>query len=153
MDAVAGAGAFTAMGDLVARLEDLSALTEEGAFGRLLEVAERCRNITKKADGAADRVDPALLSEPAELALHEAWETVRGSLPDEPARLGREDASRLASALGEPLHRFFDEVFVNAEDAAVRGNRLALLLAVDAALLRFADLCRIAKPAPEDSPS
>ena len=64
-------------------------------------------------------------------------------MPAAPAPLSRDDVSRVAAAIADPLHRFFADVFVNAEDLAVRANRLALLRDIDAALLRFADLCRI----------
>jgi len=51
----------------------------------------------------------------------------------------------VAAELSEPLHTFFEEVFVNAEEPEIRANRHALLREIDAALLRFADLCRIVK--------
>ncbi len=39
-------------------------------------------------------------------------------------------ALRACLALAAPLERFFDEVLVMADDSAVRGNRLRLLLDV-----------------------
>jgi glycyl-tRNA synthetase beta chain len=147
-DHVEAVRAWTTVGAFRSRLADLKALAADASFGRLLEVAERCRNITKKAEPAeatgAD-VESALLAEPAERALAEVWFGVRKSLPAAPAALSRDDAARVAHALAEPLHRFFAEVFVNAEDAAVRRNRLALLRQIDGELQRFADLCRIQK--------
>ena len=134
---------WTSVGEFRARLEDLKSLSGDGGFNRLLEVAERCRNITKKADASPAAIDAALLAEPAEKALAEAWQGVRGSLPAAPSPLSRADVSRVAAGVADPLHRFFAEVFVNAEDPRVRGNRLALLRDIDATLQRFADLCRI----------
>jgi glycyl-tRNA synthetase beta chain len=132
-------------GGLRTRLEDLGALAELDAFGRLLEVAERCRNITKKSDAPAAAVRPDLLTEPAEQALFEIWRPLRAALPAAPAPLARADVEKIAATLAAPLHRFFDEVFVNDERADVRTNRHALLREIDAALLRFADLCRIVR--------
>ncbi len=51
----------------------------------------------------------------------------------------------IADAVAEPLHAFFEEVFVNAEDPALRTNRLTLLTQIDEALLRFCDLCRVVR--------
>ena len=131
--------------DLLRRLEDLASLATAPGYDRLLEVAERCRNITKKSDTSEQQVREELLAEDAERALHAAWVPVRSALPPAPEPLSRQDAERLAAELAEPLHTFFEEVFVNADDPALRGNRHALLREIDGALLRFADLCRIVR--------
>lgn len=136
-------GTVTTLGGVESRLADLEGLAGRPSFPRLLEVAERCRNITRKADGAADRVSPDLLQEPAEKALFEAWRPLRDALPAAPSALAGGHAAALADGLATPLHRFFEEVFVNADDEAVRGNRLALLCEIDRAFLRFADLCAV----------
>ena len=142
VDALAG---YATIGDLVERVQDLAALAAAEGFPRLLEVAERCRNITKKSDAPDVAIDVALLCEDAETALHDVWAALSATLPAVPAPLSRADAVRIAGELAEPLHRFFEEVFVNAEDPALRANRHAMLRQIDAALLRFADLCRIVK--------
>lgn len=134
---------WRSVGEIRSRLGDLKSLAEEASFNRLLEVAERCRNITKKADPTDAAVSEKLLAEPAEKALFAAWSKVRATLPAAPGPLSRDDVSRVAAAIADPLHRFFADVFVNAEDLAVRANRLALLRDIDSTLLRFADLCRI----------
>ena len=48
------------------------------------------------------------------------------------------------AALKAPVDAFFDGVMVNAEDAALRANRLALLGALHAAMNRVADLSKLA---------
>jgi glycyl-tRNA synthetase beta chain len=131
------------VGEFRSRLDDLKSLQSDAAFARLLEVAERCRNITKKADPSPPDIRPQLLVEAAEKALFAAWRDVRGKVPAAPLPLSRNDVARIAAAIADPLHEFFAKVFVNADDPAVRGNRLALLREIDATLLRFADLCRI----------
>lgn len=89
---------------------------------------KRIRNILRKAEGAIPvMVDTSLLREPAEEALAEA---VEGAIGDTDAALHRHDyvavLSRLA-LLRPQVDAFFDGVMVNAEDAALRANRLALL--------------------------
>jgi glycyl-tRNA synthetase beta chain len=48
------------------------------------------------------------------------------------------------AALKAPVDAFFDGVMVNADDAALRNNRLALLGGLHAAMNRVADLSRLA---------
>ncbi|MBJ6985184.1 glycine--tRNA ligase subunit beta [Luteimonas sp. MC1750] len=89
---------------------------------------KRIRNILRKADGVvAEDVDTALLVEPAERALSTAVEAAwseagpaldRGDYVAALARLAR---------LRPEVDAFFDAVMVNAEDPALRNNRLALL--------------------------
>ena len=89
---------------------------------------KRIRNILRKAEGAIPgMVDPALLAEPAESELAEA---VEAAIDDSNASLHHKDyvsvLARLAR-LRPQVDAFFDAVMVNAEDPALRGNRLALL--------------------------
>ena len=49
----------------------------------------------------------------------------------------------LAGVRGD-VDAFFDKVLVNAEDLAVRGNRLALLTGLERLLNRVADISRLA---------
>ena len=48
------------------------------------------------------------------------------------------------AALKAPVDDFFDKVMVNAEDPALRANRLALLGQLHAAMNRVADLSKLA---------
>ena len=105
-----------------------------GSFAQLPEAAalaaanKRIGNILKKADIAIPAMeDAALLREPAELALAEA---VEAAYADTGQALAQGDyvtvLTRLA-LLRTPVDAFFDAVMVNAEDPAIRANRLALL--------------------------
>ena len=89
---------------------------------------KRIRNILRKAEGAIPgMIDPALLAEPAESELAEA---VEAAIDDSNASLHQKDyvsvLNRLAR-LRPQVDAFFDAVMVNAEDPALRANRLALL--------------------------
>ncbi|MBH1450083.1 glycine--tRNA ligase subunit beta [Stenotrophomonas maltophilia] len=89
---------------------------------------KRIRNILRKAEGDIPaQIDPALLQEDAERALAEA---VTAAIDDTGASLHQKDyvavLARLAR-LRPQVDAFFDGVMVNAEDPALRGNRLALL--------------------------
>ncbi len=89
---------------------------------------KRIGNILKKADIAIPAMeDPALFAEPAERALGEA---VEAALDDTTAALRQHDYVRVLNrlALVRPqVDAFFDQVMVNADDAAIRANRLTLL--------------------------
>jgi glycyl-tRNA synthetase beta chain len=51
---------------------------------------------------------------------------------------------RELAALRQPVDAFFDQVMVNAEDARLRANRLALMATLHAAMNRVADLSKLA---------
>jgi glycyl-tRNA synthetase beta chain len=134
------------------RLSDVSArLAAVRAFAALPEAAslaaanKRVGNILKKVEGTVEAtVDPALLREPAEVALDAALSTVSAKA-DLEFRSGHLEASLLAlAALRTPVDAFFDTVMVNAEDPALRANRLGLLATLHAAMNRVADLSKLA---------
>ncbi|PMR86232.1 glycine--tRNA ligase subunit beta [Xanthomonas arboricola] len=89
---------------------------------------KRIRNILRKVEGEIPGdIDTSLLREPAEEALAEAVEAAIGDTGD---ALHRHDyvavLARLAR-LRPQVDAFFGGVMVNAEDAQLRANRLALL--------------------------
>ena len=105
-----------------------------GTFAQLPEAEalaaanKRIRNILRKAEGEIPgQIDPSLLREPAESELAEA---VVAAIDDTNVALAQKDyvsvLGRLAR-LRPQVDAFFDGVMVNAEDPALRGNRLALL--------------------------
>jgi glycyl-tRNA synthetase beta chain len=106
---------------------------------------KRIANILKKSEAApATAVDATRLVEPAEQVLHAALKTVR-PIADALFDKGEYAASlRELAALKAPVDAFFDSVLVNADDAALRANRLALLAALHAAMNRVADLSKLA---------
>ena len=135
-----------------ARLADVTArLAAVRAFAALPEAAalaaanKRVGNILKKADGAvATHVDVELLNELAEAALHAALLDVQTSA-DMAFDQGDYTASlQTLAALRAPVDAFFDTVLVNADDPALRANRLGLLARLHAAMNRVADLSKLA---------
>jgi glycyl-tRNA synthetase beta chain len=123
------------------------------AFAALPEAAslaaanKRVGNILKKSEGAADRgasVNTALLKEPAEAALYEALQSVAPRAEAAFAAGDYTGSLQALAALKAPVDDFFDHVMVNAEDPALRANRLALLGVMHAAMNRVADLSKLA---------
>jgi glycyl-tRNA synthetase beta chain len=119
-----------------------AALPESAA---LAAANKRIGNILKKSDAAGSAaVDPARLVEPAERALAGALTNVK-PLADSLFDNGEYTASlRELAVLRAPVDAFFDGVMVNADDPALRANRLALLATLHAAMNRVADLSRLA---------
>ncbi|HJR73957.1 MAG TPA: glycine--tRNA ligase subunit beta [Luteimonas sp.] len=114
--------------DFELRLTAISEFAKLPEAEALAAANKRIRNILKKAEGAIpDTVDAKLFSESAERELHEA---VTQAVADTDDTLAKRDyvavLGRLAR-LRPQVDAFFDGVMVNADDAAVRGNRLALL--------------------------
>jgi glycyl-tRNA synthetase beta chain len=105
-----------------------------GQFAQLPEAEalaaanKRINNILKKADIAIPHeIDRNLLTDPAEAALAEAVEAAIG---DTDEALHRHDYVRVLGRMAQlrpQVDAFFDGVMVNADDPAIRANRLALL--------------------------
>ncbi|MBC7956713.1 MAG: glycine--tRNA ligase subunit beta, partial [Cytophagales bacterium] len=121
------------------------------AFALLPEAAalaaanKRIGNILKKSEGAGEaKVSNALLKEPAEVALHDALTNIAPQAEQAFERGDYAASLQALAALKTPVDTFFDKVMVNAEDPALRANRLGLLAQLHAAMNRVADLSKLA---------
>ena len=126
----------------LAAVREFAALPEAPA---LASANKRVGNILKKAEGdVPGGVDATWLKEPAEQALVNALAQT-APIADAAFEAGDYTASlRALAALKAPVDAFFDSVMVNAEEPALRRNRLALLAALQRAMNRVADLSRLA---------
>jgi glycyl-tRNA synthetase beta chain len=131
--------------DLPARLAALRQFAELPEAPALAAANKRVGNILKKSEGSAGaEVRSALFGEAAETALHAALQGV-AKKADAAFDAGDLAGSLQAlAALKAPVDDFFDQVMVNAEDPALRANRLALLGQLHAAMNRVADLSKLA---------
>ncbi|HIP06311.1 MAG TPA: glycine--tRNA ligase subunit beta, partial [Mariprofundaceae bacterium] len=92
---------------------------------------KRIANILKKAGDVATDIDETLLQEDAEKVLFAALTNAETNFPETPkAQLD------VLAGLREPVDAFFDGVMVMADDAAIKGNRLALLARLRSLFLR-----------------
>ncbi|MFN9746761.1 MAG: glycine--tRNA ligase subunit beta [Betaproteobacteria bacterium] len=132
-------------GEIPRRLAAVRAFAALPEAAALAAANKRVGNILKKAEGALPgTVDAALLREAAEQALATALQQVA---PHADAAFVRGDYTaslQALAALKTPVDAFFDAVMVNADDPALRANRLALLGALQRAMNRVADLSRLA---------
>ncbi len=148
IDAVFALGGEDDLVRLLARVEALGAFLASDDGANLLVAARRASNIAgieAKKDGASFEapVDPALLAQAEEKDLF-----ARLSGVEEAVRkaVGVEDfaaAMRALASLRGPLDAFFEHVTVNADDPALRANRLKLLSQIRRTTMLVADFARI----------
>ena len=150
-DLVSAVFSLTGEDDLVRLLARVDALqrflaTDDGA--NLLTAYRRAANIVRieerkdgvRHDGAPDA---AALVLPEETALLQRLRDAEGGLE---RALESEDFVAAMSALAglrQPVDAFFDKVTVNADEPALRANRLRLLSQIRATMNRVADFAEI----------
>ncbi|MDV7400560.1 hypothetical protein RZS08_54595, partial [Arthrospira platensis SPKY1] len=79
-----------------------------------------------------------------EKALHAAMQAAVSAADAKFAAGDHTGSLQAMAALRGPVDAFFDGVMVNAEDPALRANRLGLLRALHEAMNRVADLSKLA---------
>jgi glycyl-tRNA synthetase beta chain len=132
------------LGEVSRQLEAVRAFASLPESAALAAANKRIGNILKKSEAAQGQVDAALLQEEAEKALFAAMQTV---VPQADAWFAAKDYTaslQALAALRAPVDAFFDGVMVNAEDPALKANRLALLQQLHSAMNRVADLAKLA---------
>jgi glycyl-tRNA synthetase beta chain len=132
------------LGDIPKRLAAVRAFAALPEAASLAAANKRVGNILKKADGTvAAKVDTALLKEPAEIALNAALDQVKPKADAAFAAGDYTSSLQSLAALKAPVDTFFDEVMVNVEESALRGNRLGLLAILHQAMNQVADISRL----------
>ena len=131
--------------EVVKRVQAVLAFAKLPEAPALAAANKRVGNILKKAEGEVTaQINDALLVEPAEKALADALKLV-APIADSAWATGNYTANLQAlAALKAPVDAFFDGVMVNAEDPALKANRLGLLATLHAAMNRVADLSKLA---------
>lgn len=132
------------LGDVARRLQAVRAFAALPEAAALAAANKRIGNILKKSDGVGASVNAALLAEQAEQALAAA---IAATVPNADARFEQGDYTaslQALAALRAPVDAFFDGVMVNADDPALKANRLVLLQQLHTAMNRVADLARLA---------
>ncbi|RKF32740.1 glycine--tRNA ligase subunit beta [Agrobacterium deltaense] len=129
------------------RVEALTAFIT-GEDGRnLLAGAKRATQLLaaeeKKGTVVANSVSEELLKLDAEKALYAAIKTASADAAKAVAGEDFRSAMQALSTLRAPVDKFFEDVLVNDEDAAIRANRLALLKAIREATGTVADFSKI----------
>ena len=133
------------LSEIPQRLTAVRTFAELAEAPALAAANKRVSNILKKVEGEVQaQVNTSLLQEPAEIALNNALSKVKPEA-DTLFENGDYTASLKAlAALKAPVDDFFDNVMVNADDPALKANRLGLLATLHQAMNRVADLSKLA---------
>ncbi|ATH13504.1 glycine--tRNA ligase subunit beta [Delftia acidovorans] len=133
------------LSDVQKRLEAVRSFGELPEAPALAAANKRVGNILKKADQAVQaQVNAAVLAEVAEKDLYAALQSVAPKAQQQFAAGDYTASLQTLAALRAPVDAFFEHVMVNAEDPALKANRLGLLATLHEAMNRVADLSRLA---------
>jgi glycyl-tRNA synthetase beta chain len=129
--------------DLVLRMKALESVTTKPEFDPLIVGFKRAHRLVEKEQWDRKPVDRARFENPAESALYQAIEEERNMMKS--AIIDKEYGQALDALvrLKPAIDAFFTAVMVNAEDPAIRSNRLSLLKEVDDFFNSFADFSQI----------
>lgn len=141
-EAVAESG-WSRLPDFDRRARAANVLPERSDFGDLKTSFKRVMNILKDGGGIADKVAPALLSDEAEKNLHREVASLDACVTRFMGAKNAEGALGAMAGIRPHIDRFFDEVMVNTEEAALRNNRRALLRDLGTVFMRFMDFSRL----------
>jgi len=126
--------------DFDARVRAVSHFRTLDSAEALAAANKRVSNILAKADAAIGEINLTACVEPAEKALAEAVLALRTEVQPLIAKGDYTAVLDKLANLRVPVDSFFDNVMVNAEDPALRQNRLAILNTLQGLFLQVADI-------------
>ena len=126
--------------DFDARVRAVSHFRTLDSAEALAAANKRVSNILAKADAAIGEINLTACVEPAEKNLAEAVLALRTEVQPLIAQGDYTAVLDKLANLRAPVDSFFDNVMVNAEDPALRQNRLAILNTLQGLFLQVADI-------------
>lgn len=126
--------------DFDARVRAVSHFRTLDSAEALAAANKRVSNILAKADAAIGEINLTACVEPAEKALAEAVLALRTEVQPFIAQGDYTAVLDKLANLRAPVDSFFDNVMVNAEDPALRQNRLAILNTLQNLFLQVANI-------------
>ena len=126
--------------DFDARVRAVSHFRTLDSAEALAAANKRVSNILAKADAAIGEINLTACVEPAEKALAEAVLALRTEVQPLIAQGDYTAVLDKLANLRAPVDSFFDNVMVNAEDPALRQNRLAILNTLQGLFLQVGDI-------------
>ncbi len=136
---------ITAPSDFHARIQAVQSFTQLAESQPLAAANKRVGNILEKSDSSdiTGDIDTQRLEEGAEAALADAINHNTQAIAPLLKQGDYQQVLSQLSSLKEPVDQFFDQVMVNAEDPALRQNRLRLLTALRKLFLEVADISQL----------
>ena len=132
--------------DIQRRVHAVDAFTRLPQAAALAAANKRVSNILDKLEDGHQfgEVSADLLQEPQEKALAEQLQTLARTSGEHLARDEYTQALACLADLRDTVDSFFDSVMVNADDSALRHNRLNLLKKLRELFLQVADISQLA---------
>ena len=132
------------LSDVAQRLAAVRAFAALPEAPALAAANKRVGNILKKAETAVQpQVNAALLQEAAEKDLYAALQTIAAQAQQQLQAGDTTAHLQTLAALRAPVDAFFEHVMVNADDVALKNNRLGLLASLHQCMNQVADLARL----------
>lgn len=133
------------LSDVAQRLAAVRAFAALPEAPALAAANKRVGNILKKAETAVQpQVNAALLQEAAEKDLYAALQTIAAQAQQQLQAGDTTAHLQTLAALRASVDAFFEHVMVNADDVALKNNRLGLLASLHQSMNQVADLARLA---------
>lgn len=132
--------------DLDRRILAVAAFRRLPTAASLAAANKRIRNILSKGnsgDSEPGRVEPALLTDPAEIRLAERIQELRGRIGPLVEQRDYMGILETLADLGDEVDNFFETVMVMTDDLSIRRNRIRLLESLAELFLEVADISRL----------
>ncbi len=129
--------------DLLARTSAVQGMSRRSEFDPLMVGFKRAHRLTEREHWDHKGIDPARFEHPTEGNLYRQLQEAQASVPLCVSRGNYAEGLDILVGMKPAIDAFFDGVLVNAEDPALRANRLSLLDAVDDLFMSIADFSQI----------
>lgn len=116
----------------------LSEKRKDPSFKPIEEALVRVLNMTGKTD--QEDINTDYLETESEKKLYEAYQSVVRDFQRSNTEKDANKAISILAKLADPIHAFFDNTMVMAEDEKIRNNRLALVNHIGLLILSYANL-------------
>jgi glycyl-tRNA synthetase beta chain len=129
--------------DLVQKMKAIEEVTRKPEFDPLIVGFKRAHRLVEKEQWERQPIDDAKFQHPSESALHQAVAEQGEKMSFAMSAGDYHEALNSLVRLRSIIDAFFEAVMVNADDKAIRSNRLSLLKEVDDLFMSFADFSQI----------
>ncbi len=129
--------------DLVQKMKAIEEVTRKPEFDPLIVGFKRAHRLVEKEQWERQPVDPAKFQDTSESALYNVIKVEGEKMAFALSAGDYHEALNSLVGLRTVIDAFFEAVMVNAEDKAIRSNRLSLLKEVDELFMSFADFSQI----------
>ncbi len=129
--------------DDLQRMKAIAAVVSRSEFDPLIIGFKRAHRLCEKEQWDRKPVNPELFGHQAEVDLYQALQAAGQQVKASMEQGDYAGALDVLVRMKEPIDAFFAGVMVNADDTAVRGNRLSLLKDIDEVFMTFADFSQI----------